>query len=44
MANAVIEGRQGETFEVASEEQVAEEVAPTSIEEVVAEAEKTVEE
>ncbi len=44
MANAVIEGRQGETFEVAQEEQVNEEVAPTSIEEVVAETEETVEE
>lgn len=44
MANAVIEGRQGETFEVNQEEQVNEEVAPTSIEEVVAETEETVEE
>ncbi len=44
MANAVIEGRQGETFEVSKEEQVNEEVAPTSIEEVVAETEETVEE
>ncbi len=43
MANAVIEGRQGETFEVGQndQEQVSEEVAPTSMEEVVAEAEET---
>ena len=36
MANAVIEGRQGEVLEVANSEEVIEEVAePTSIEEVV---------
>ena len=38
MANAVIEGRQGESFEPEMEEQVAEEA--TTIEEVVAEAEE----
>ena len=46
MANAVIEGKQGEAFEPASEEVVEETVSeePTSMEEVVAEAEETVEE
>ena len=39
MANAVIEGRQGESFEEVSEEQVANEEEATSIEEVVAEEE-----
>ena len=37
MANAVIEGKQGESFEEVSEEQVADEEEATSIEEVVAE-------
>ena len=39
MANAIIEGRQGESFEA---EEVAEEVSkePTSIEEVVADSEE----
>ena len=39
MANAVIEGRQGESFEEVSEEQVANEEEATSIEEVVAQEE-----
>ena len=39
MANAVIEGRQGEAQEVSEEEQVAENEEPTTMEEVVAEAE-----
>ena len=39
MANAVIEGRQGEAQEVSEEEQVAENEEPTTIEEVVAESE-----
>ena len=39
MANAVIEGKQGESFEEVSEEQVANEEEATSIEEVVAEEE-----
>ena len=46
MANAVIEGRQGETFEIASEEeQTVEEIAQEepSMEEVVENAEETVE-
>ena len=38
MANAVIEGKQGESFEPATEQEVEEE--PTSMEEVVAESEK----
>ena len=44
MANAVIEGRQGETFEVGQDDQTeeaVEEVAPTSMEEVVAAEEET---
>ena len=50
MANAVIEGRQGESFEQVlseeseTEEMVEEEKAPETMEEVVAEAEETVEE
>ncbi len=46
MANAVIEGKQGEAFEPVSEEVVEETVSeePTSIEEVVAEEAETVEE
>jgi len=44
MANAVIEGKQGESFEPATEEMVEENEEPTSIEEVVAEAEESVEE
>ena len=44
MANAVIEGRQGESLEVAEEAMETEETAePTDMEEVVAETEKTVE-
>ena len=39
MANAVIEGRQGEAQEVSEEEQVAESEEPTTMEEVVAESE-----
>ena len=39
MANAVIEGRQGEAQEVSEEEQVAENEEPTTMEEVVAESE-----
>ena len=39
MANAVIEGRQGEAQEVSEEEQLAENEEPTTIEEVVAESE-----
>ena len=38
MANAIIEGKQGESFEPATEQEVEEE--PTSMEEVVAESEK----
>lgn len=45
MANAVIEGRQGEAMEEVSEEMPAENAeAPESIEEVVAEEETTTEE
>ncbi len=46
MANAVIEGKQGEAFELVSEEVVEETVSeePTSIEEVVAKEAETVEE
>ena len=46
MANAVIEGKQGESFEVEAQEQEAEvqNEEPTSIEEVVENAEETVEE
>ena len=46
MGNAVIEGKQGESFEPATEEMVeeVENEEPTSIEEVVAEAEESVEE
>ena len=45
MANAVIEGKQGETFEIGETENTIEENAePESIEEVVADAEETVEE
>ena len=40
MANAVIEGKQGESFEPEMEEQIAETEEATSIEEVVAEEEK----
>ena len=43
MANAVIEGKQGESFEPAIEQEVATE-EPESMEEVVAEAEEKVEE
>ena len=44
MANAVIEGKQGESMEVAEEAMQAEETAePTDMEEVVAETEETVE-
>ena len=44
MANAVIEGRQGESLEVAEEAMETEETAePTDMEEVVAETEETVE-
>ena len=42
MANAVIEGKQGESFEPAAEQDVTEEVE--TMEQVVAEAEETVEE
>jgi len=44
MANAVVEGKQGESFEVAEEAMVEEETAPESIEEVVAAEEAVVEE
>ena len=46
MANAVIEGRQGETFETTTDtfEEATENVEPESIEEVVAEETETVEE
>lgn len=46
ISNAVIEGKQGESFEPATEEMVeaVENEEPTSIEEVVAETEETVEE
>ncbi len=43
IANAVIEGKQGESFEPSQEQEVVNE-EPTSIEEVVAEAEETTEE
>ena len=43
IANAVIEGKQGESFEPNQEQEVENE-EPTSIEEVVAEAEETTEE
>ncbi|MCI8353260.1 MAG: 30S ribosomal protein S2, partial [Clostridia bacterium] len=43
IANAVIEGKQGESFEPNQEQEVVNE-EPTSIEEVVAEAEETTEE
>lgn len=41
MANAVIEGKQGEAFEPIATEEVVENEEPTSMEEVVAEAEET---
>ena len=45
MANAVIEGKQGESFEPEmDQEQVAETEEPTSIEEVVEAVEETTEE
>ena len=47
IANAVIEGKQGESFEPVAENEMVEEVEneePTSIEEVVAEAEEQAEE
>ena len=44
MASAIIEGKQGESFEQATEEQVVENEEPQSIEEVVENAEETVEE
>ena len=42
MANAVIEGKQGESFEPATEQDITEEVE--TMEQVIAEAEETVEE
>ena len=42
MANAVVEGKQGESFEAAEEAMAQEETAPESIEEVVANAEEAV--
>ncbi|MFR8104602.1 MAG: 30S ribosomal protein S2 [Clostridia bacterium] len=44
MANAIIEGKQGEVLEEATEEQVVENTEPTSIEEVVEAAEEKTEE
>ena len=44
MANAVVEGRQGESMEMVSEEMPESEEAPVSMEEVVAAEEATVEE
>ena len=44
MANAVVEGKQGESFEVAEEAMVEETVEPESIEEVVANEEAVIEE
>ncbi len=43
MANAVIEGKQGEAFEPIATEETVEDEEPTSMEEVVAEAEETTE-